>query len=94
MARRNRRTALPGARPVLDQFKQRLLVQDGLIDANTNQNGISCEVASEIGVPLKKGYNGQISTKDAGKLGGQIGGRMVREMVRMAQEQLAKGEKQ
>ncbi|WP_339061404.1 alpha/beta-type small acid-soluble spore protein [Tepidibacillus marianensis] len=90
MSRRNRRTAVPGARPVLDQFKQHLLVQDGLIDKNTDQNEISYEVAKEIGVPLKEGYNGQLSTHDAGKVGGQIGGRMVKELIRMAQEQLVK----
>lgn len=35
------------------------------------------EVASEIGVTLKDGYNGDISAKDAGK----IGGNMVRKMI-------------
>ena len=28
------------------------------------------EVASEVGVTLKDGYNGDISAKDAGKIGG------------------------
>ena len=36
------------------------------------------EVASEIGVTLKDGYNGDISAKDAGK----IGGNMVRKMMK------------
>ena len=35
------------------------------------------EVASEVGVTLKDGYNGDISAKDAGK----IGGNMVRKMI-------------
>ena len=30
------------------------------------------EVASEVGVTLKDGYNGDISAKDAGKIGGMI----------------------
>ena len=30
------------------------------------------EVASEIGVTLKDGYNGDISAKDAGKIGGNM----------------------
>ena len=91
MARRNRRkTAVPGARAALDQFKQQLLLNEGLIHANTNMENISYEVAKEINVPFEKGYNGQLSTHDAGRVGGQIGGRMVKELVRMAQEQLAK----
>ena len=35
------------------------------------------EVASEVGVNLKNGYNGNISAKDAGKIGGQ----MVKKMI-------------
>ncbi len=35
------------------------------------------ETASEIGVPLKQGYNGDLTTKQAGS----IGGNMVRKMV-------------
>ena len=35
------------------------------------------EVASEVGVSLKNGYNGDISSRDAGR----IGGNMVKKMV-------------
>ena len=42
------------------------------------------EVASEIGVTLKDGYNGDISAKDAGK----IGGNMVRKMIEQAENQM------
>lgn len=30
------------------------------------------EVAQEVGVPLKEGYNGDITAKQAGKIGGTI----------------------
>lgn len=30
------------------------------------------EIAREVGVNLKQGYNGDISAKDAGKVGGNI----------------------
>ena len=30
------------------------------------------EVASELGIPLKEGYNGDITAKEAGKIGGAI----------------------
>ena len=40
--------------------------------------------AREVGVNLKDGYNGDISAKDAGK----IGGNMVRKMIQQAEEQM------
>ena len=42
------------------------------------------EVASEVGVNLKNGYNGEISSKDAGK----IGGNMVKKMIQQAESQM------
>lgn len=30
------------------------------------------EVAREVGVPLKQGYNGDITAREAGKIGGTI----------------------
>lgn len=40
--------------------------------------------ASEVGVNLKQGYNGDLSSKDAGK----IGGNMVRKMIQQAESQM------
>ena len=42
------------------------------------------EVASEIGVTLKDGYKGDISAKDAGK----IGGNMVRKMIQQVENNM------
>ena len=42
------------------------------------------EVASEVGVNLKQGYNGDISAKDAGRIGGQ----MVRKMIQQAENNM------
>jgi len=42
------------------------------------------EVANEVGVNLKNGYNGDISAKDAGK----IGGTMVRKLIQQAESQM------
>ena len=42
------------------------------------------EVASEVGVNLKDGYNGDISAKDAGKIGGQ----MVRKTIEQAEHNM------
>ena len=49
-------------------------------------NKFKYEVASEVGVYLKDGYNGDISAKDAGKIGGQ----MVRKMIQQAEDNMTK----
>ena len=40
--------------------------------------------AREVGVNLKNGYNGDISAKDAGR----IGGNMVKKMIQQAESQM------
>jgi len=51
------------------------------------------EIAAEIGVPLERGYNGEITSRQAGKvggrLGGHLGGQMVRRMIAQAEQTLA-----
>ncbi len=43
------------------------------------------EVASEVGVTLKDGYNGDLSSRDAGK----IGGNMVKKMIQQVENNMA-----
>ena len=43
------------------------------------------EVASEVGVTLKDGYNGDISSRDAGR----IGGNMVKRMIQQVENNMA-----
>lgn len=43
------------------------------------------EVASEVGVNLKDGYNGDISSRDAGR----IGGNMVKKMIQQVENNMA-----
>ena len=40
-------------------------------------NKFKMEAANEVGVDLKKGYNGSMTTKEAGSIGGQ----MVKKMI-------------
>ena len=40
------------------------------------------EVASELGVNLKEGYNGDLTSKEAGSIGGE----MVRRMIKKQEE--------
>ena len=42
------------------------------------------EVAKEIGVNLKEGYNGDLTSKEAGSIGGE----MVRRMIKKQEEQM------
>lgn len=46
------------------------------------------EVANEIGVPLKQGYNGDLTSYQ----NGSVGGYMVKEMIRRQEEAMANGE--
>ena len=40
-------------------------------------NSIKMQAANDVGVPLKAGYNGDLTSKQAGSVGGQ----MVRKMI-------------
>jgi Small, acid-soluble spore proteins, alpha/beta type. len=53
-------------------------------EAREALNKFKYEVASEVGVNLKQGYNGDISAKDAGKIGGQ----MVKKMIEQAEHNM------
>ena len=53
-------------------------------EATEALNKFKYEVASEVGVNLKEGYNGDISARDAGR----IGGNMVRKLIQQAESQM------
>ena len=54
-------------------------------EATDALNRFKYEVASEVGVNLKDGYNGDISARDAGR----IGGNMVRKLIQQAESNMA-----
>jgi hypothetical protein len=43
------------------------------------------EIATEVGVNLKEGYNGDIAARDAGRIGGQ----MVKRLIETAERNMA-----
>ncbi|MBD2865223.1 alpha/beta-type small acid-soluble spore protein [Paenibacillus oceani] len=89
--RRSRRTPIvPEAGKSLDAFKVAVMKQEGYAVSPEQPDHVKFEVARTLGIPLTSGDNGQLTTEDAGKIGGQIGGAMVREMIKMAREQLKK----
>lgn len=49
--------------------------------ANAGLNRFKMEAANEVGVTLKQGYNGHLTSKQAGSIGGQ----MVKKMVQQYQ---------
>ncbi len=55
-------------------------------EAREALNKFKYEVASEVGVNLKDGYNGDLSSRDAGR----IGGNMVKKLIETAERQMTK----
>ncbi len=53
-------------------------------EAKEAMNRFKEEVASELGVPLKEGYNGDLTSKQAGSIGGE----MVKKMIMRQEEQM------
>jgi small acid-soluble spore protein D (minor alpha/beta-type SASP) len=88
LARRNRRLLVPQASTGMSVLKAEVMRNLGYAVDPARPDAVKYDVARELGVPLSSGYNGSLSTEDAGRVGGKIGGQMVREMIRRAQQQL------
>lgn len=87
---KQRRPLVPEAREKLDQLKVEVMKQKGYnLNAN-DPNQTKYEVAKELGIPLKEKGNRNLSSHDAGRIGGQIGGSMVHELIKRAKDQLDK----
>ncbi len=52
--------------------------------AKEAMNRFKMEVANEIGVNLKQGYNGDLTSREAGSIGGE----MVRQMIKKQEESM------
>ena len=53
-------------------------------EAREGMNRFKMEAANEVGVNLKQGYNGDLTSKQAGSIGGQ----MVKKMVQAYEQGL------
>ena len=53
-------------------------------EAKAPMDRFKTEVASELGVNLKEGYNGDLTSREAGSIGGE----MVRRMIKSYEEGL------
>ena len=54
-------------------------------EAKNAMNKFKMEVASELGVPLTNGYNGNLTSAQ----NGSVGGEMVRKMIKRQEESMA-----
>lgn len=87
---RQRRPLVPEARESLDQLKVEVLKEKGYNVNAADPNKAKFEVAKGLGIPLKEKGNRDLSSHDAGRIGGQIGGSMVHELIKRAKDQLNK----
>lgn len=62
---------------------------------NSVLDSFKYELANEIGInnQIQNDYWGEVSSKNCGRVGGKIGGNMVKLMVKRAEEALANGQK-
>lgn len=81
----------PDIRDSLERLQEHITEAKEL-DVNVNDpDDVKYEIAKEHGIPLKKGEdNGDLTAKQAGFVGGFIGGNMVKELVQKAEESLIK----
>ena len=53
-------------------------------EAKAAMEKFKMEAANEVGVDLKKGYNGSMTTREAGSIGGQ----MVKKMIQQYEQSM------
>lgn len=57
-------------------------------EAKEAMDRFKTEVANELGVPLKQGYNGDLTSAQAGSIGGE----MVKQMIMRQEQQMSAGQ--
>ncbi|MNW50377.1 alpha/beta-type small acid-soluble spore protein [Paenibacillus sp. J53TS2] len=72
----------------LSRFKAEVMMREGYNINPERPDDVKYEVAKSLGVTLREGDNGDLTSAKAGKVGGAIGGSMVKEMIRLAKQRL------
>lgn len=72
----------------MQNFMVDVMRKEGYAVDPSRPDQVKFEVARSMGIPLSPGDNGALTTESAGRVGGQIGGSMVREMIKLAKQQL------
>ena len=80
------RMEVPQAKESMDKYINIVLFEANRLKELTNDamDKFKMEVASELGVNLKDGYNGDLTSKEAGSIGGE----MVRQMIKKQEESM------
>ena len=60
------------------------MAKNNIPEAKAAMNKFKMQAAGEVGVNLKEGYNGDLTSKEAGSIGGE----MVRRMIKKQEEQM------
>lgn len=92
----SRNPLVPESKEALARLKQEVAGDLGVpasavTETHEKPEAITQMIADMYGVPLKEQYNGQLTSHDAGRLGGHLGGQMVKRLIAQAQSLLADG---
>lgn len=79
---------MPSAREALDRLRVDVMREQAPDQNVQTPEQAKFASAKEQNVPLKNGYNGDLTARQAGAVGGPIGGSMVRRMIELAEQQL------
>jgi hypothetical protein len=102
---RTNRILVSDARRQLDQFKYEIADELAYFEPGAERtpqdytralDRLKFEIAGELGIPLQDGYNGELTSRQAGaiggRIGGPIGGNMVRRVIAVAEEELSRSD--
>lgn len=100
------RLLVPAARGRLQELKYAIAATTGPLpepvrdeaEFRRQMDRMKFEVAADLGIPLRQGYNGDLTSRQAGRIGGRlggpIGGQMVRALIHQAERTLAEDTRQ
>ena len=57
--------------------------KQNVAQAKEKMNSMKQEVASQLGINLKQGYNGDLTSREAGYIGGYMVKKMIEDVERM-----------
>lgn len=84
---RKKRILVPGAKDALDQLKRQVIRDQAQGPLASGDAGMK-EIARTKGIPYSNSDNGDLTTRQAGKLGGSLGGPMVKRLIELAEQNL------
>lgn len=70
---------------MVNQQNQAKNTQTSIPEARAALDNMKFEIARELGINFKQGYNGDLSSKD----NGYVGGYMVKRLIEQAERQMA-----